>query len=199
MMAASRGAHCPVECCVYRRIGASWVTPLPSMPRHFGRTVMVFRAIPSPVFRLEKPGSSSCGLGSPPEFVVPTSARASGSYSRTTRDRGRLPWGLHPLRDVSSASPLSTSIPGPSMFRPQRFSRSRRLAPRCPLQACFILLPRPGFSLQGVTPPTQPNHLVDGPSLRAVGTYRLPPVARRRQQPVRRPRGLDPSRDPQHP
>jgi hypothetical protein len=67
----------------YRRF---WVTPLPSMPRHFGRTVMVFRAIPSPVFRLKKPGSSSCGLGSPPEFVVPTSAQASSSHLRTPCD-----------------------------------------------------------------------------------------------------------------
>jgi len=64
------------------------------MPRHFGRTVMVFRAIPAPVFRLEKVGSSSCGLGSPPEFVVSTSARTSLPCSRTARDSGRLPWGL---------------------------------------------------------------------------------------------------------
>jgi hypothetical protein len=84
-MAASHGAHCPRVLCVpsYRRF---WVTPLPSMPRRFGRTVMVFRAIPSPVFRLEKPGSSSRGLGSPPEFVVPTSARTSSSQLPTPCD-----------------------------------------------------------------------------------------------------------------
>jgi len=84
-MAASHGAHCPRVLCVpsYRRF---WVTPLPSMPRRFGRTVTVFRAIPSPVFRLKKPGSSSRGLGSPPEFVVPTSARPSSSHLRTPCD-----------------------------------------------------------------------------------------------------------------
>jgi len=38
-------------------------------------------------------------------------------------------------------------------FRPQRFSRSRRFAPRCTLRACFIPLPRPGFTVQGVSPP----------------------------------------------
>lgn len=116
-----------------------------------------------------------------------------------TCDHGRLPWGFLPLRDISPASPRSVSIPGPPLFRPQRFARSRRLAPRSALQTCFILLPRPGFALQGVPPPTQPNHLVGGPSLRAVGSARLSPVARRRQPMERRPRGLDPSRDPQHP
>jgi hypothetical protein len=116
-----------------------------------------------------------------------------------TCDHGRLPWGSTPLRDISPASPLSMSIPGSPLFRPQRFARSRRLAPRSALQTCFILLPRPGFALQGVPPSTQPNHLVGGPYLLAVGTARLPPVARRRQQTARRPRGLDPNRDPQHP
>jgi hypothetical protein len=67
---------------------------------------------------------------------------------------GRLPWGLEPLRDISLASPRPMGIPGPPLFRPQRFTRSRRLAPRTALQTCFILLPRPGFPLQGVPPPT---------------------------------------------
>jgi hypothetical protein len=116
-----------------------------------------------------------------------------------TLDHGRLPWGFPPLRDISPASPRSVSIPVSPRFRPQRFARSRRLAPRSALQTCFILLPRPGFALQGVPPPTQPNHLVGGPSLLAVGSARLSPVTRRRQQTKRRPRGLDPSRDPQHP
>jgi hypothetical protein len=37
-------------------------------------------------------------------------------------------------------------------FRPQRFARSRRLAPPRTLQAYFILLPRPGFASQGFSP-----------------------------------------------
>lgn len=93
-------------------------------------------------------------------------------------DPERLPWGSLPLRDISPASPRSMSIPGSPLFRPQRFARSRRLAPRSALQTCFILLPRPGFALQGVPPPTQPSHLVGVPYLRAVGTVRLSPVAR---------------------
>lgn len=47
---------------------------------------------------------------------------------------------------------LPASFPPWPMFRPQRFARSRRLPPSRTLQACFILLPRPGFALQGVSP-----------------------------------------------
>jgi hypothetical protein len=95
-----------------------------------------------------------------------------------TCDHGRLPWGSAPLRDISPSSPLSVRIPVSPRFRPQRFTRSRRLAPRSALRTCFIPLPRPGLTLQGFVPPTQPNHFVSGPSLRAVGTARLTPVAR---------------------
>jgi hypothetical protein len=38
------------------------------------------------------------------------------------------------------------------LFRPQRFSRSRRLAPPCTSWACFVPQPRPGFTLQGFSP-----------------------------------------------
>src|SRR5687767_12478863 len=158
----------------YRRFR---VTPLPPLPRHFWRTEMVFRRY-RPPSSVKKPGSSSRELGSPPEFVVPTSARASEPCLRRTHDHGRLPWGSQPLRDDSSASPRSAGIPGPPLFRPQRFARSRRLAPRSALPACFIRLPRPGFALQGLPPPNQPYHLVGGRSLRAVGAVRLSPVTR---------------------
>jgi hypothetical protein len=85
---------------------------------------------------------------------------------------------LRPLRDINSASPRPAGIPSPPSFRPQRFTRSRRLAPRSALQACFILLPRPGFALQGFPPSYQPYHLVGGRSLLAVGGSHLSPVAR---------------------
>ena len=180
----------------YRRF---WVTPLPSMPRHFGRTVMVFRAIPSPVFRLKKPGSSSCGLGSPPEFVVPTSAR--GPFRTCARDV---------IADAFLGVPIlfATSI---QRVHYRRASQARLCSARSVSRAHGGLLLAVPCRLvsscchvqdsrsRGFSPPTQPNHLVGGPSLRAVGTCSLPPVSRRRQPPARRPRGLDPSRDPQHP
>jgi len=176
-MPASHGADCPAECCLYRRIGAYGL-------RRSHRCLAIssgpwwssvrYR----PPSSVKKAGSSSRELGSPPEFVVPTSARVSKPRLRETHDHGRLPWGSTPLRDISPASPRPMSIPGPPLFRPQRFTRSRRLTPRSALQTYFILLPRPGFALQGLPPPTQPNHLVGGPSLLAVGTARLSPVAR---------------------
>lgn len=44
------------------------------------------------------------------------------------------------------------SIPGSPTFRPQRFSRSRRVAPPRTSWACFIPLPRAGFTFQGFSP-----------------------------------------------
>jgi hypothetical protein len=80
-----------------------WVTPFPSLPRHFRRTEMVFRAVPSSRIP-KKPGSSSCELGSPPELVVSASARSLS-----------FPGAFHgvsvPLRDVDLASPLTDERP----------------------------------------------------------------------------------------
>lgn len=43
------------------------------------------------------------------------------------------------------------AFPWPPSFRPRRFSRPRRLPPLWAPRACFIPLPRPGFTLQGVS------------------------------------------------
>jgi hypothetical protein len=51
----------------------------------------------------------------------------------------------------------SQSLP---MFRPQRFSHSRRFPPPSTLQAYFILLPRTRFTLQGLFPAAKPIQLV---------------------------------------
>ena len=101
----------------YRRF---WVTPLPPLPRHFWRTEMVFRRY-RPPSSIKKPGSSSRELGSPPEFVVPTSARASKPCLRTTHDHGRLPWGSltssrhQPCESTTGRHPRPTFVP-PSAF-----------------------------------------------------------------------------------
>lgn len=115
--------------------------------------------------------------------------------SRVRRDRvgpfalapGRLPWGLVPLRGVNPASPHPDEHPGSPSFRPQRFARSRRLTPRCTLQVCFALLPRPGFR-SGVPPPTQRYHLVGGPDLAPLAPHlyrRLPDDAKLRRVDLR--------------
>jgi hypothetical protein len=91
----------------------------------------------------------------------------------------------------------STGHPSPTVFRPQRFARSRRLAPPRALRVCFTALPCPGFRSKGLLPPSEPYHLVGGLDLRAVGGVRLP-VARR-QRTTRRPRGLALVQSPQCP
>jgi len=50
---------------------------------------------------------------------------------------------------------LACSVP----FRPRRFARPRRFPPRMALWVYFTPLPRPGLSLQGFTPRTQPTAL----------------------------------------
>jgi hypothetical protein len=65
--------------------------------------------------------------------------------------------GFVPLRDLSEANPPLGELPRSPSFRPQRFSRSRRVTPRLTSRAYFIPLPRPGSTLQGVSPlPSRP-------------------------------------------
>jgi len=88
----------------------------------------------------------------------------------------RLPWGSAPLRGNNTRSPLTErASQAHSTVRPQRFSRSRRLAPPRALRVCFTPLPRPGFTFQGVDPAAQPERLIDAPYPLVVGGYRLPP------------------------
>jgi hypothetical protein len=68
-----------------------------------------------------------------------------------------------PSRHEHQESTLD-ELPRSSSFRPQRFSRSRRLTPLDTSWACFIPLPRPGFTLQGIVPAAKPTRLVVVPS-----------------------------------
>jgi hypothetical protein len=90
----------------------------------------------------------------------------------------------------------SMNIPSPSMFRPQCFSHSRRLAPLCTLRAYFISLPRPGFTFQGVSPlPSRFASSTIRPLL-ALATFsssRVAPTVQI-QQPVLQ--GFDPGNNP---
>jgi len=72
--------------------------------------------------------------------------------------------GLFPLRGVTSGVHSSRCAPAPATFRPQVFSTSRRLSPPSALRACCIPLPRPGFSVQGLLPPSS---RVDSSPIRA--------------------------------
>jgi hypothetical protein len=63
------------------------------------------------------------------------------------------PWGSSsPSRHKLTESTFRRQSHLPSSFRPQRFSRSRRVTPLRSVWACFIPLPRTGFALQGFSP-----------------------------------------------
>jgi hypothetical protein len=67
------------------------------------------------------------------------------------------------LSDMSMTSPLGGRLPSLPTFRPQRFSRSRRLTPGHTSWAYFIPLPLPRFALQGVSPVLSRSQLLAGP------------------------------------
>ena len=70
--------------------------------------------------------------------------------TRARRDASPGVLGL--FRDMGARSPLTGSFPTLPTFRPQRFSRSRRVAPPRAVRACFVPQPRLRFPLQGVSP-----------------------------------------------
>jgi hypothetical protein len=92
-----------------------------------------------------EPGSSSYGL------CLPFRVRRCLSPARHAMP-GAFPGVCLPFATRAYGVHLPPGFPGPTTFRPQRFSRSRRLPPPCTARACFIPLPRPGFTLQGVSP-----------------------------------------------
>ena len=80
------------------------------MPRHFWRTVVVFLRYRSPQ-SVKTAGSSSRELGSPPEFVVPASARDNRAPSMGSRTSSRH----QPCESTTDGHPRPTYVP-PSAF-----------------------------------------------------------------------------------
>lgn len=101
----------------------------------------------------------------------------------------------HQHRESTNSRPPTAYL----TFRPQRFSRSRRLAPLRASQACFILQPRSGFTFQGFSPlPGRTAFRRPFPSCRSA-IFSSRSVARTVQ--IRRPRlqGVAPGSDPLSP
>ena len=120
--------------------------------------------LPKPVH----PPQSSTPLQSPAFFDPP---RASRHWAP--------PLGFaSPLRGVSLWRPYD-GIPLPSPCRPRRFSRPRRFTPPHTLWVYFTPLPRPGFSLQGLSLMHSRKRLVDVSCPLVVGLVPLPTVAHR--------------------
>src|SRR3989337_1014362 len=126
------------------------------------------------------PCASSRELRVPSEFlrtVTCSCARASEL----------LPWGLGPLHDINTRSPLLAGHPEPDDVPPAAF---HTLSTACSSPCLARLFHRAAVSrvsLQGLHPPSEPYHLVGGRGPRPVGAVRLP-VARR-QRTSRRPQG----------
>jgi len=111
-----------------------------------------------------------------------------------------LPGFLPPSRHQPVESTRWRASQVSPRFRPQRFARSRRLAPPRTLQACFILLPRPGFALQGFSP--LPSRLVSSTSPCPLVVCRKSPpdeLPHRCQLLPPRLQGFDPGSDPLRP
>jgi len=100
-------------------------------------------------------------------FILPQALRPYRVLLSTVRPTPPgvklLPWGSHSLFAVSAGRILSKGFHPPKPFRPWRFSRLRRFPPPPALWVYFTPQPRPGFSLQGFNPLTQPSRLVDVP------------------------------------
>jgi len=101
-----------------------------------------------PTFRLEALRGLIFRSGPPPQ-------RSFASRSCPPPFGGELTYlGFRPSsRPDQNASTSRRTFPSPTTFRPQAFSASRRFTPRFGARACFISLPRPGFSsVQGLLP-----------------------------------------------
>jgi len=135
---------------------------------------VVFRRYRPPL-SVKKEGSSSRELGSPPEFVVPASARSCpGAFHgvsylfATSTQRVHQRWASQ--AHLCSAHSVSHALDGLLLTVPCRLVSSR-----CHVQA---------FRFRGFLPRPDRDHLVGGPYLRAVGAVscrRLPDDAGERR------------------
>lgn len=117
---------------------------------------------------LAKTGSSSPELGL--LFRVRTASNLPHARMRRAPSLGFRSQSRHQLRRSTCER---GSQPRP-MFRPRCFTHPRRFALSAALWACFIPLPRPGFTFQGFVPAAWPPRLVDESCPPVVGHRHLP-------------------------
>jgi hypothetical protein len=162
----SHEVGCSTECCERRPcgpIGLSAATSTLRFPaRPGGSTSCVV-----PRF-LAKTGSSSPELGL--LFRVRTASNLPDARMRRAPSLGFRSQSRHQLR----RSTCERGSQPRSMFRPRCFAHPRRLSLSAALWACFIPLPRPGFTFQGFVPAAWPARLVDESCPLVVGHRCLP-------------------------
>jgi len=117
---------------------------------------------------LAKTGSSSRELGL--LFRVRTASNLPPARMRGAPSMGSRSQSRHQLRRSTCER---GSQPRPT-FRPRCFAHPRRLTLSTTSWACFIPLPRPGFTFQGFAPATWPRRLVVGPCPPVVDHRLLP-------------------------
>jgi hypothetical protein len=131
---------------------------------------------PLPFLALTRaPGNPHTGFGSPSEchqyntasFVL-LSAQAPEQKLSTCSFRGFFPCSVLPV----TGSHITRRVPPhPVRLRPQGFSPSRRFAPPMTCQACSILVPLMGLTLQGFAPLPVPYVLSNAASLLELAEY----------------------------
>jgi len=100
-----------------------------------------------------------------------------------------------PLRDINQAHRYGGLL-DPPPFRPRCFAHPRRFDPPLVLRVYFTPQPRPGFTLQGLFPPSQTHCLSATRCPLVVICSPLLAVAHQLHVPQTRPQGFDPRRSP---
>jgi hypothetical protein len=137
---ASREVHWAAEHCYVDRPAAYWLTAA-SLSEPFPSLTAVHPTDRPPFLAVRVHSLVPSVL-----FGVPSTALPATPCDAT------IPARVSPLIATSPAASTHVGFPGPTSFRPQVFSTSRRLPPPPALRACFIPLSRPGFPVQGVLP-----------------------------------------------
>jgi hypothetical protein len=100
-----------------------------------------------PSFFVKRTCSSSHELGSASEQMT------NPNPPRLPKKQWQPPMEFRSSSRQQQSGSTNAEHPRSTVFRPQRFSRSRRLTPQITLRAYFISLPRAGFTFQGFSLP----------------------------------------------
>lgn len=154
--------------------------------------------LPGPAVSLPRPPSLT--QLAPSKFILSSASRLSRelrSYSPPPVRRPEVPsLELRSLFATSTRRIVDDEPPGPPPIRPRCFSHPRRFDPPLVLQVYFAPQPRPGLTLQGIFPPSQPRCLSTTRCPLVVICSSLPAVAHQHHVPQTRPQGFDPRQSP---
>jgi hypothetical protein len=162
----SHEVGCSTECCERRPCGPIGLSAATSTLRFLARPGGSTSCV-VPRF-LAKTGSSSPELGL--LFRVRTASNLPHARMRRAPSLGFSSQSRHQLRRSTCER---GSQPRPT-FRPRCFAHPRRFPLSAASWACFIPLPRPGFTFQGFVPAAWPARLVDESCPPVVGRRHLP-------------------------